>query len=110
MDDMGFAGQLTVVALGALIFISFFFIGLTRFLSWLARRTSKEKAETAEVAIPAKAEKRKRARIAMAAVMSYLEAERVGRIRGSKGSMDAKPESTRQEGGNEEEIQDHHRG
>jgi len=92
VDDMGFAGQLTVVALGALIVISFFFIGLTRFLAWLVRRTSKEKAETAEV------ERKKRARIATAAVMSYLEAEQVGRIRGSKGSMDAEPESTRQEG------------
>ena len=98
MDDMGFAAQLTVVALGALIVISFFFIGLTRFLDWLARRTSKEKAETAEVAISAEEEKKKRARIAVAAVMSYLEAERVRRIRGFGGSMDAKPKSTKQEG------------
>ena len=93
MDDMGFAGELTVVALGALIVISFFFIGLTRFLAWLAGRTSGERVETAEV------ERGKRARIAIAAVMSYLEAERLGRIGGSAKSTGAKPESTRQEGG-----------
>ena len=98
MDDMGFAAQLTVVALGALIVISFSFIGLTRFLDWLARRISKEKAETAEVVISAEEERKKRARIAVAAVVSYLGAERPGRIRGSGSGMDAKPKSTKQEG------------
>ncbi len=98
MDDMGFAGQLTVVSLGALLVISFLFIGITRFLDWLARRISKEKAETAEVAISAEEERKKRARIAVAAVVSYLGAERPGRIRVSGWSMDAKPKSTKQEG------------
>jgi hypothetical protein len=98
---MGFAAELTVVALAALISISFFFIGLTRFLDWLARRLSKEEVEAtgiAEVAISMEAEKRKRVRIAIAAVMSYLEAERRGGIRGSRSSMYAKPKSTTQEG------------
>ena len=98
MDDMGFAGELTVVALGALLIISFLFIGITRFLDWLARRTSKEEAETAEVAIPADEERKKRERIAVAAVMSYLGTERPGRIKVSGWSRDVKPKSTKREG------------
>ena len=98
MDDMGFAGQLTVVALGALMVISFLFIGLTRFLDWLARRTSKEEVETAEVAKSAEEERKKRAQIAVAAVVSYLGTERPGRIKVSGSGVDAKPKSTKQEG------------
>lgn len=99
MGDMSFALQLTVIALGALLLISLFFIGLTRGLAWLASMGRKEKEP--EVAIPG--ERRKRALIA-AAVTSYLEAESAT----SKGSKAAK--STKREGEDEEEIQDHHRG
>ncbi len=98
MDDMGFAAQLMVVALAALVVIGLFFVGLTRFLAWLARHLSEEKAGTDEVAISCEAERRKRARIAVAAVMSFVEAERLGRIRGSGRSMEVKPNSTVQEG------------
>jgi hypothetical protein len=100
VDDAGFAGELSVVALLALLTISFTFIGLSRFLNWLARRTSEEKVEPAEVEILVDAKRSKRAQIAIAAVTSYLEAEKASKIRGSRGSMDAKAKSTTQEGEN----------
>ena len=62
---------ITIVALGALIIISFFFIGLTRCLGWLARRGVKE----VEVSAPGEAQRRKRALIATAAITRYLETE-----------------------------------
>jgi len=98
VDDAGFAGELTVVALLALLTISFTFIGLSRFLNWLARRTSEEKVEPAEVEISVEAEKSNIAQIVIAAVVSYLEAEKASKIRGSRGSMDTKAKSTMQEG------------
>ena len=72
MSDMSFALQLTVIALGALLFISLLFIVLTRGLAWLASIVSREKGP--EVAMPQ--EMRKKALIA-AALMAYLEAERL---------------------------------
>lgn len=91
MGDMGFALQLSVIALGALILISLLFVGLSAGLARLARIGVKE--EPPEVA--AEKERRKRALIA-AAVMSYLEAERLRA--GGKGGTAAELESTEQEG------------
>ena len=42
MDDYIYALQLTVIALGALLFISLCFVGLTRGLQWLAGMGRKE--------------------------------------------------------------------
>lgn len=42
MDDYIYALQLTVIALGALLFISLCFVGLTRGLQWLASMGKKE--------------------------------------------------------------------
>ncbi len=81
---------ITFIAVGALIVISLFFIGLTRGLEWLARRSVKE----VEVTTSAEAERRKRALIAMAAVTRYLEAEGSKESRRSTG---AKLKSTEQE-------------
>lgn len=73
MEGMGFALQLTGMALGALIGICVLFIGLVRGLGWVGRRTSREMVEEPELDT---AEERRMASIAMAAVMAYLEAER----------------------------------
>lgn len=69
MGDMGFALQLTVIALGALVLISLLFVGLGRGLQWLASFRSKDKDH--EVAMTGE---RKKA-LTAAAVTSYLEAE-----------------------------------
>ena len=82
---------ITIVALGALIVISFFFIGLTRGLEWLSRRGVKE----AEVSAPGEAERSKRALIATAALMRYLEAER--RSAPGREGIAAKPKPPEQE-------------
>lgn len=98
MDDAGFAGELTVVALLALLTISFTFVALSRALNWLATRTSGERVEPAEVEISVEAEKSNRAQIVAAAVVSYLEAEKASKIRGPRGSIDIRAKSTTQEG------------
>ena len=72
---MGFALQLTAVAFGALILISLLFIGLGRVLAWVARRASREMVKGPEV-VTAEDKERRKASIAVAAVMAYLEAER----------------------------------
>lgn len=82
---------ITILALGALIVISFFFIGLTRCLGWLARRSVKEE----EVSAPGEAQRRKRALIATAAITRYLEAER--RSAPGRESIAAKLKPTEQE-------------
>jgi len=82
---------ITIVALGALIIISFFFIGLTRCLGWLARRGVKEVA----VSAPGEAQRRQRALIATAALMRYLGAER--RSAPGREGIAAKPKPPEQE-------------
>jgi biotin carboxyl carrier protein len=53
LDDYIYALQLTVIALGALLFISLCFVGLTRGLQWLAGMGRKEEeAATAEPQSP----------------------------------------------------------
>ena len=53
MDDYIYALQLTVIALGALLLISFCFLGLIRGLQWLAGKGSKEEGiATAEPEAP----------------------------------------------------------
>ena len=84
---------ITMIAVGALIVISFFFIGVTRVLEWVARRGVKE----VEVSASAEAERRKRALIAAAAITRYLKAERRGTPGRSRESTAAKPESSEQE-------------
>lgn len=75
MVDMGFALQLTGMALGALIGICILFIGLVWGLGWVGRRMSKEMVQEPELAT-AEEKGRRMASIAVAAVMAYLEAER----------------------------------
>lgn len=84
---------ITIIAVGALIVISFFFIGVTRVLEWVARRGVNE----LEVSAPAEAEKRKRALIAAAAITRYLKAERRGTPGRSRESTAAKLESSEQD-------------
>lgn len=86
---------ISVVAVGALILISFFFLALTRGLEWLARRSVRE--SEVEVATSAEAERKKRALIAMAAVTRYMEAERQGTPGKPGGNTEAKLKSTEQE-------------
>jgi biotin carboxyl carrier protein len=53
LNDYIYALQLTVIALGALLFISFCFVGLTRGLQWLASMgKNEEEAATAEPQSP----------------------------------------------------------
>lgn len=84
---------ITIIAVGALIVISFFFIGVTRVLEWVARRGVNE----VEVSAPAEAERRKRALIAAAAITRYLKVERRGTPGRSRESTAAKLESSEQD-------------
>lgn len=88
---------ISFVAIGALILISFFFVALTRSLEWLARRSVRE--SEVEFATSAEAERKKRALIAMAAVMRYMEAERQGIPGKPGGNAEAKLKSTEPEEG-----------
>ena len=84
---------MTLIAIGALIVISFFFIGLTHVLEWVARRGVKE----VEVSASTEAERRKRALIAMAALTRYLKTERHSAPGRSEKSTTAKIESSKRE-------------
>mgnify|MGYP001068234000 CR=1 FL=1 len=102
MGDMGFGLKPGMVARGALLAIPLFFIAPSRDPQWLTTIPGGER----EAAV---LERKRRALIVMAAVMSYLEAERLGAMGKLATSPAIEVKSTIQKGKNEE-IQDHHRG
>lgn len=108
MADVGFGIQLTIVALVALCVIALVFIALTRGLERLIGIASRERVKEPEVAVPE--EEEKTALIATAAVMAYLEAERLAAVGASRGSSTGQSESTGRIAEDEAEIQDHYQG